>query len=295
MRVKSFLMIVVSFFLFTAASVAQVSLASLPVQVMDCEGGQVGLIQITSTAAGTGKAGDTFEISFGVPITNTTASGITMTSTWTGGATFMVVNSTSGTITITVGGTTDAAGETIILSGVQVLPLGLDGPLNATVTSATIGITPQQTATVVLDVSGSCTFLFLPLVTVNAVFDTGISISNSSGLPILGSLNQGGTITFHFFPTAEQTTPTDPIAPGPSFTFTTAPLLAGAVFTASASEMLADVGVSPPFQGSALAVAKFGQAHGTSVVFDSSGGFTHSYLALVITGPRPSVNESLGH
>jgi hypothetical protein len=130
---------------------------------------------------------------------------------------------------------------------------------------------------------------------VNTEFDTGISISNSSGLPILGSLNQGGTITPHFSSTIEQATFTDPIAVGPSFTFTTAPVLAGAVFAASASEILAEIGISPPFQGSVLAVAKFGQAHGTSVVFDSSGGFTHSYWALVITGPRPSINESLGH
>ncbi len=110
MRVKILLIGVVSCFLCAVPSVAQVSLASLPVQVMDCEGGQVGLIQLTSTAAGVGKAGDTFEINFGVPITNTSASGTTMTSTWTGGATFLVVDSTSGIISITVGGTTTVAG-----------------------------------------------------------------------------------------------------------------------------------------------------------------------------------------
>lgn len=131
-------------------------------------------------------------------------------------------------------------------------------------------------------------------------FDTGIAIANTSSDVIGagsifgggGASPQPGTITFNFFPNSG--TAAD------RFSFTTAPIAAGASYVANVSQLLSAAGRTTAFSGYIIAVANFTNAHGTAFVYGgvASNRLTSATEVLVIpspvTTPRTTSTAGIG-
>jgi hypothetical protein len=164
-----------------------------------------------------------------------TAAGVGSGTPFFAATTNTVVNSTTNTLTVEIGGTPSlTAVDTLtvscpfaVIGGTATLPLA-PGSVTATVTlaptgtafsstgavltSATAGQIPRYTANQlpspalpVVNIISAATDLLFPFVSIGNGFDTGFAIANTTGDPFGGTTNggaraQSGTVVLYFFP-----------------------------------------------------------------------------------------------
>lgn len=181
-------------------------------------------------------------------------------------------------------------------------------------TSATTGQIPRYQATqlpspplTVIAISPAQTVMLVPFAVVNASgFDTGLAVSNTTTDPFGatggGARNQGGSVSFTFFPQTGSSCTVTPSGStvGTGFSSTGA-IESGRTVTVLASELLRTTGSNCPtvFTGYIFIVANFTHGHGSAFVSDFRG-FTSASNVLIL--PPPSffsralqVFEALNH
>lgn len=162
----------------------------------------------------------------------------------------------------------------------------------------------DSTAVNVLAITGRTTALLMPYVSLGGGFDTGIAISNTTedpGAALLGVANgafaQSGKITFYFFPQGASTLPvityqTSATSAGSGLD-ANGSLVSGGTYVVLLSQLLAAAGQPATFNGYAIAVTQFTNAHG---IFVLSNFTTFGQSALMqVLSDRLSVPERLGN
>jgi len=268
-----------------------------------------------------------------------------------------VISATTPTLTIEIGvggtatnpsltaiDTVTVACPNVYLGATATLPL-TPGSITATVTLAPTGVAfgagntplvtvitggqvPRYTANqlpspplVVANIIPSATDMLFPFVSIGNGFDTGFSVSNTTGDPFGGAKNggatpAGGTVTLYFFPNTGASfcvttggTATNPTIGGTgavncttlASTTVGTGLSAGGVVAAGSSwivlgsQVLAGITGAPPvFNGYVFGVANFTNAHPLEFVADAafSGKFASGGPALVL--PAPAIAARVG-
>ena len=154
MRIQNKIMLgAVIFVLCAAAAYAQVTVSSIPVTTARSTGRAelAGSVRVTATAAT--PAGDTFTVRYGIPVTNDSTTGISISigGGLGAGCTIAGVDNTNGIVTITGCPAAGGANQYFELDGVRVSLDGYAGTsVNATVGALLTTITAGQTQAVVI-------------------------------------------------------------------------------------------------------------------------------------------------
>jgi len=136
------------FVLCAAAAYAQVGVSSIPVTTVRSTGRAELAGSVRLTASGV-NAADTFTIRYGLPITNSAATGMSVSGNWPGCAIFGVDNA-GGIVTVTCG--VSAATNYFQLDGVRVSIDGFAGnAVNVTIGALTTPITAGQNSATVIE------------------------------------------------------------------------------------------------------------------------------------------------
>jgi hypothetical protein len=157
-------------------------------------------------------------------------------------------------------------------------------------------------------VTGSQTVLLMPLAQnmPSIGYDTGVSIANTTWDPgaevlgIEGAIPQSGKIAFFFYQqqvgstaVKKYTYVTDSASPGTGLD-PTGKLQPGSTYTVLVSQLMEAAGVTEEFQGYAVIVTNFTNAHGLYVASNFSTFSQGSPLMVVGVKSRQDVPESLG-
>jgi hypothetical protein len=205
------------------------------------------------------------------------------------------------TIPVTVGLTVPAPTLPLAQSSVSVTVdmAPRDAPLSTLIPRYS-GTTCQKGPFTILTIVTANTTLLIPFAVVDANFDTGIAIANTTADPLAAgqsAVDQNGTITFTFFPqTGTSFGPYTTSATSPGAGLTSGVLNAGGTYAVLLSQLLAAAGGPANFTGYVFAVVNATNAHGQYFVSDFEA-FTNGALMLVVNpaqrnAPTP---ESLGN
>jgi len=225
--------------------------------------------------------------------------------------------STTGNIYYEVTGDDPFTVETVALPITVAFAPGIP-PTTATPT-VSVGLAPQNTDVLALDKDpiprfgpssapgqtlpfpiGPCVCnLLFPWVVSVAGFDTGIGIANTSMDPFTGTVQQHGTITYHFYGNKTGTGTSATVTAGTTYGFS---ITTGDTTTTATDGTVANIPGMPGFQGYVIASANFQYCHGFAFISGfgiGAAGVSQGYVGLEMDSALPSrtgsASEVLGH